>query len=207
MTSRLHVHPSASLEVVLKDPSDPSGPRVVAKKEIPYYFDVIAKPPPRNKKRTNNETEHNNIGPSRKSRRTKSLDPANTFTVQLEAVPHPEGIETQTPQEQMVVEELPDRDYARQRTIRHVSSMGQSQHHQQSPNDVQCLPPANPASRLSNVPTAAPRLQAVHPRCGSASGGAEIWLFGANFPDNLTLFVRFGASVAKTVSRIIVLGL
>ena len=205
MTSRSPVHSSASLEVVLKDPKDPSGPRVVAQKEIPYFFDVIAKPPPRNKKRTNDEMEGDNIGPSRKRRRTKSLCPATTFTAQLEVAPHPEGIDPQTPQEPMVVGELPDRDYTR-RTIRHVSSTDQSQQ-QQSPSDVQCLPPANPAPRLSSVPTIAPRLQAVHPRHGSASGGAEIWLFGADFPDNLTIYARFGASVAKTVSHIIVLGL
>ena len=199
--SRLPVHLSfASLEVVLKDPSDPSGPRVVAKKEIPYYFDVMSKPPPQNKKRTNDETERGNTGPSRKRRRTKSLSPATTFTA-----PHPEGIESQTPQEWMI-EEPPDQDYPGQLTIRYISSMDQSQQNQ-GPDDTRCLPPANPASRLPSVPTAPPRLQAVHPRRGSTSGGAEIWLSGADFPDNLTLFARFGASVAKTVSRVIVLGL
>lgn len=176
---------------------------MVATKKIPYYFDVIARSLPRNKKRTNAEAEHDNIGPSRKRRRTKSLSLATTFTTQLEVVPQQEGIEPQMPQGQMVGE-LPDHDYAGQRTIRHASAMDQPQQQQQGLNDAQNLLPANAVPRLPS--TTVPHLQAVHPPRGSASGGAEIWLFGANFRDDLTLFARFGASVAKTVRHILVLG-
>ena len=82
--------------------------------------------------------------------------------------------------------------------------MDQSQ--QLQGHDAHSLPPEDPVPRVPSVPTAAPRLQAIHPRRGSASGGEVIWLYGADFPNNLTFFARFGASVAKTVSHIIVLG-
>ena len=159
----------SSLKVILKDENHPSGPRVVVEKELPYYFDVMVKPPPRNKKRTNDEIEHANAGPSSKRRRTNSLSPDTAFTT-LEAVPHPEDIEPQTPREQ-ITREIPARDHAQRRTIR---------------------------PHLSGVPRP-PLLRDVHPRRGSTCGGNRIWLAGADFPADLTLFARFGGLIAETV--------
>ena len=181
--SRLHVnHSFASLEVVLKDPKDPSGPRVVATKKIPYYFDVTARSLPRNKKRTNAEAEHDNIGPSRKRRRTKSLSPATTFTTQLEVVPQQEGIEPQMPQGRMVGELW--------------SIMDHPQRQQQGLNDAQNLLPADAVPRLPSTPL-------PHIRSSGSAGGAEIWLFGADLPENLMPFAR-DASVPETVRHILV---
>ena len=185
--------------MILKDASNPSEPRVVARKELPYYFDVTSNPP-RVKKRTRDQTANN--GPSPKIRRKASYpDLVTAPTAQLEVAPLPEDIEPQTPREQ-IAGETPDRNYSRQRTIRHVPPI--SEHEQQSPNSVQCPPPA-----ISHPPltSPAPHLRDVHPRRGSAWGGNKIWLAGEHFPAGSPLFARFGSSVAKTVSRVVMLGL
>ena len=72
-----------SLEVILKDASNPLEPIEVAREVLPYSFDVRSAPP-RTKGPTSSHTQQANIG---------SATPSTPFSAQRVAGPHPEGIE------------------------------------------------------------------------------------------------------------------
>ena len=66
-----------SLEVILKDASNPFGPIEGSKKELPYSFDVRSSIP-RTKQITSGHTHQANIGPSCSAFRGKHPGPAAT---------------------------------------------------------------------------------------------------------------------------------
>ena len=48
-----------------------------------------------------------------------------------------------------------------------------------------------------------PVLLHVNPRCGSTSGGEEIYLIVRNLPSTTVLYARFGSNIAPTVSSLV----
>ena len=172
MMSRLPVYLSfCSLEVTLKDASNLPGPIQVARKELPYTFDVRSSVP-RTKGPTNCHTQQANIGSSSNvSRKAKRPCPAATspptFSAQRVVRPHPQGIEEQIRREP-VAGGLPERQRAGRRTNGHVSPMSEPK--QQVPIDLQRLPSAIPVFHFSGLPRPSLLVQEVQPRRGSSGG-------------------------------------
>ncbi len=154
--------------MILKDPSNPEEPIEVARKKLPYSFDVRSSRP-RIKEPTSDQTQRTNISPPPNIRRgAKQVGPIATPPrpppAQLAAGPHSESIEGQIQQEQLAGE-VADREPAGQRTNGHVPSIGEP--NQQSPSDLQRLPSAIPVFHPFGVPK--PTLL-VQPRRGSSGG-------------------------------------
>jgi len=149
--------------VILKDASDPSKPIEVVRKELPYSFDVRSSRP-RIKEPTGDQTQQANINTSSNIRRgAKHPGPAATPSppASFELALGPER------QEEMAGD-IQGREHADQRMSGHVSSIGDSG--QQSPSDVQRLPPAIPV-RPSGAPKPAPLVQDRQPQHGSSGSG------------------------------------
>ena len=136
-----------SLEVVLKDARDPSRPIEVARKELPYSFDVRSSKP-----RIKQPTGDQNV-----RRGARHLGPAaipsppatSQLAMELEEIKHMAG-------------EFPDRERAELRTRGHVSSISESE--QQEISELQCLPFAIP------VPNPALLVREVRPQHDSPGG-------------------------------------
>ena len=157
--------------MILKDASDPSEPIEVARKNLPYSFDVRSSKP-RIKEPTSDQMQRPNISPSSDIRRgAKRLGliatPSSLPSAQLAAGPHSESNEGQMRREQ-IAGKLPGRERAGQRMNGYVSCIGESK--QQSPSDPQRLPSAIPVFHPSGVPKPTLLVQGVQLRRGSSGG-------------------------------------
>ena len=144
--------------MILKDTSNPSEPRLVARKDLPYFFDVMSR---RSRIR---QPSRDQISPSlsHEIRRGVNTSPVTTLAAQSEAELHTEGIELQTQWEQVAGGVLAH-DQARQGTIGHVSPIVEPE--QWSPNDIQHPP--------FEIPVTHSRVR-LAPDCrGSSCGGDE----------------------------------
>ena len=143
--------------MILKDASNPLEPIEVARKELPYSFDVRS-----TKGLTSHHTQQANIGSSSSVRRkAKRPCPAATLSpAQLVAGPHPEDVERQIRRES-VAAVLPDCERAGQRT--------NLQPEQQGLSDLQRLPSVISPSHTSTVPNPPLLVQSQH----GPSGGEE----------------------------------
>ena len=162
-----------SLEVILKDASNPFEPIEVAREELPYSFDVRSSIP-RTKGPASDHTQEATISSSSSiRRRAKHPGPAATTSppsAQTAVGLHLGGIEGQLRQE-LMAGGVPNRELAGQRTSDCVSSIGGPM--QQSPSDLQYLPSTVSASH----PPATPKPLLVQPQYGLSGeeerGGTE----------------------------------
>jgi hypothetical protein len=153
-----------SLEVILKDASDPSKPIEVARKELPYSFDVKSSKP-RIKGPTSDQTQRANTGTSSSSIRRGARRPGPAATPSL-----PASFQlAMEPERQEMTGEIPDHAHAGQRMSGLVSSIGESENH--NPSDVQCLPSAIPVVLPSGLPKPALLVQDLQPQHGSSGSG------------------------------------
>ena len=158
--------------MILKDASNPSEPIEVAKKELPYSFEVRSAKPINEP--TGDQRQQTNIGASssiRRGRRAKHPGPAATPSPPASFRPaiglHPEGTERRIQPGQMAGE-IPDCERVGQHSSSHVSSIDEPE--KQSLGDLRHLLSATPVSRFSRMPK--PPLL-VQPRRGSSGGGGR----------------------------------
>ena len=143
--------------MVLKDARDPSKPIEVARKELPYSFDVRSSKP-RVKQPTGDQAQQANIGPSSNVRRgARHLGPAT-----IPSPPASSRLAMEPGEIKHMAGEFPDRERAEQRTRGHVSSISKSE--QKNHSELQRLPFAIP------VPKRALLVQEVRPQHDSPGG-------------------------------------
>jgi len=166
----------------------------VAQCQLPFSFNVVPKLPTTWGKRKRTQVEQTD--PPAPDTRTvrRRMDDANVLTslTRDEQVHHPAD-------HQDASEDVQPCEDIKPSSPTLVPSLDSRRSAGSSSARLEVFKPTNQAIAPPRTDgECGPILMGMNPRSGSFTGGAEIWLQGADFPTHFRLFARFGTAVVPT---------